>query len=239
MLEICNLSKSFNDFKVLDDISFNVEKGERVVIIGPSGSGKSTILRCINRLEVLDSGHIYFKDELITEDNIDYIRKEIGMVFQQFNLFLNYDVIGNIMLGPIKVNNCSKDIAYKQARRLLKKFDLYDKKDNYPNELSGGQKQRVAILRTLAMNPKVVLFDEPTSALDPEMVGEVEDLIENLAINNLTMVIVSHDMKFVKKVATKVIFIDSGKIIEEGDPDTIFNHPKSDRLKEFLSKFKD
>lgn len=238
MLKISKLSKSFGKKKVIKKIDLEIEKGERVVIIGPSGSGKSTLLRMINRLEKPTSGEIYYNDELITDRNIDEIRSKISMVFQQFNLFNNLSVIDNIALGPIKVKGISEFKAYNKARNLLKRFDLARDIDSYPKELSGGMKQRVGIIRSLAMEPEIILFDEPTSALDPEMVKEVVDLILDIKDSVDTMIIVSHELSFVKKVATKVVFLCDGIIEEVGTPNEIFNHPKSPKLKKFLSNFK-
>lgn len=239
MLEVKNLKKSFGDKKVLKGIDLNIDKGEVVGIIGPSGCGKSTLLRCINLLEKPTSGEIYYNDEKYDKTrNLSKYRREVGMVFQQFNLFPHLTVLDNITLAPVKLGILTEDEAIKAAKRYLKKIDLLDKADFYPNELSGGQKQRVAICRTLIMNPKVILFDEPTSALDPEMIGEVTKLMRDIknADFNMTMIIVSHEMKFIKDFCSRVIFLDEGKVIEDGTPNEIFNHPKDEKLQRFLSK---
>ena len=240
MLVIKKLKKSFGKNNILKDIDLTVEKGERVALIGPSGCGKSTFLRCINLLEKIDSGNIYFNDIDLTKvkKDLNLYREKIGMVFQQFNLFNNLTVLENITLAPIKLKLLSENDAKKEAIKLLKKIGLENKKDNYPNELSGGQKQRVAIIRTLIMKPDIILFDEPTSALDPEMIGEVEDLIKQIANDGMTMIIVSHEMEFVKSIATKVIFINEGKIVEGGTVKEIFEKPKNERLKEFIKNIK-
>ncbi len=237
MLEIKSLKKNFGTKKVLKGIDLEVNKGDIVGIIGPSGCGKSTLLRTINLLELPTSGTINFEGKnLDFKDNLTLIRRKIGMVFQQFNLFSNMTVLENIILAPVKLKILTRDEAVKEALRLLKKIDLYDKKDYYPYELSGGQQQRIAIIRALIMNPDLMLFDEPTSALDPEMIGEVTNLMKEIANQGMTMMVVSHEMSFIKKFATKVIFMEDGKIIEQGTSEEIFNHPKDDRLKEFLSK---
>ena len=239
MLEVKNLKKSFGDKKVLKGIDLNIDKGEVVGIIGPSGCGKSTLLRCINLLENPTSGEIFYNDEKYDRTrNLSKYRREVGMVFQQFNLFPHLTVLDNITLAPVKLGILTEDEAIKTAKRYLKKIDLLDKADFYPNELSGGQKQRVAICRTLIMNPKVILFDEPTSALDPEMIGEVTKLMRDIkdADFNMTMIIVSHEMKFIKDFCSRVIFLDEGKVIEDGTPNEIFNHPKDEKLQRFLSK---
>ncbi len=239
MLEVKNLKKSFGDKKVLKGIDLNIDKGEVVGIIGPSGCGKSTLLRCINLLENPTSGEIFYNDEKYDRTrNLSKYRMEVGMVFQQFNLFPHLTVLDNITLAPVKLGILTEDEAIKAAKRYLKKIDLLDKADFYPNELSGGQKQRVAICRTLIMNPKVILFDEPTSALDPEMIGEVTKLMRDIknADFNMTMIIVSHEMKFIKDFCSRVIFLDEGKVIEDGTPNEIFNHPKDEKLQRFLSK---
>ena len=234
MLKVVKLEKKFENNRVLNDIDFTLEKGERVVIIGPSGSGKSTFLRCLNYLECPTKGEIYFKDKLIT--NTFDLKGKIGMVSQSFNLFNNMNIVDNIILSPIKTNYLSDHDARKKAIELLSKINLSDKKEAMPNDLSGGQKQRVAIVRSLIMNPEIMLFDEPTSALDPEMIGEVLEIIKEVANEGMTMVIVTHELNFAKQVATRVLFMDEGKIIEEGTPELIFEHPKTERLKEFLSK---
>lgn len=239
MLEVRNLKKSFGDKKVLKGIDLKIDKGEVLGIIGPSGCGKSTLLRCINLLEEPTSGEIYYNEEKYdrTKNLSDY-RREVGMVFQQFNLFPHLTVMENITLAPLKLGILTEDEAVKAAKRYLKKIDLLDKADFYPNELSGGQKQRVAICRTLIMNPKVILFDEPTSALDPEMIGEVTKLMRDIKDTdfNMTMIIVSHEMKFIKDFCSRVVFLDEGKVIEDGTPNQIFNHPKDEKLQKFLSK---
>ncbi|MEG0137384.1 MAG: amino acid ABC transporter ATP-binding protein [Bacilli bacterium] len=236
MLEVKNLFKNFGKIKVLKDINLKIEKKDIIVIIGPSGSGKSTLLRCINELEKPTKGEILFEGKLVT--NIDSHRKKVGMIFQHFNLFPHLTVLENLTIAPIKLKLKKKEEAEKDAKSLLKDVNLMDKIDVYPNNLSGGQKQRVAILRTLMMEPSMILADEPTSALDPEMVGEVLELMQKLAKDGYTMVVVSHEMKFARNVATKIIFMDEGRIIETGTPEEIFEHPKNERLKEFLSKIK-
>lgn len=237
MIETKQIYKSFDNNEILKGVSFKVEQGEKVVIIGPSGSGKSTLLRCLNLLEIPDKGKVFFENEEITNKiDIDKFRQQIGMVFQHFNLFPNLTVKENITVAPVNLGIKTKEEADKQAERLLRKINLLKKADKYPNQLSGGEKQRVAIVRALAMDPKVMLFDEPTSALDPEMVGEVLELMKNLAKEGMTMVIVTHEMGFAKEVGNRVIFMDEGKIIEEGTPIKIFDNSKSMRLKKFLNK---
>lgn len=236
MIQIKNLNKYFNKLHVLKNISYNINKGDVISIIGPSGSGKSTLLRCINLLEVPTSGEILFQGTNIQNTNINKVRENMGMVFQHFNLFPHMTVLENITLGPIKVKNIPKNDAEKIALDLLKKVDLLDKKDSYPSNLSGGQKQRIAIARSLANKPHVLLFDEPTSALDPEMVKEVLNVIKELALNNMTMIIVTHEMNFAKEVSNKIIFMDKGEIIEDSSPKEFFNNTKTERAKEFLSK---
>lgn len=239
MLKIKSLKKKFGSKKVLKGIDLEVNKGDIVGIIGPSGCGKSTLLRTINLLEIPTSGTINFEGKnLDFKENLTLVRRKIGMLFQQFNLFSNMTVLENIILAPVKLKILSHDEAVKEATSLLKKIDLYDKKDYYPYELSGGQQQRIAIIRALIMHPDLMLFDEPTSALDPEMIGEVTNLMKEIANQGMTMIVVSHEMNFIKKFATKVIFMEDGKIIEQGTKEEIFNHPKDDRLKEFLSKVK-
>ena len=241
MITVKDLYKDFGEngeIKVLKGVSEHIEKGEKVVIIGPSGSGKSTFLRCLNRLEEPTSGEIYFEDQLITSPNcnIDKLRMKMGMVFQHFNLFPHLSIMDNITLAPIKLLKKSKEEARENAMKLLARVGLPDKADAFPGQLSGGQKQRIAIARSLAMNPDVMLFDEPTSALDPEMVGEVLDLMKELAEDGMTMVVVTHEMGFAKEVANRVLFMDEGIILEQGSPAEIFTAPKSPRLKDFLSK---
>ena len=238
MLEVKNLKKKYGKNLVLKGINLKVNKGERIAIIGPSGCGKSTFLRCLNMLEFPTSGSIIFDGQNITDNNVDLsiIRRKMGMVFQQFNLFPHLTVLDNIILVPVKLGILSYNEARKKALDLLESIDLKDKAKNYPNELSGGQKQRVAIVRTLIMDPEVILFDEPTSALDPEMILEVFDLIMKLASDGITMIMVSHEMNFVKKFATRVLFIDEGKIVFSGSVEDVFNETKNDRLKDFLVK---
>ncbi len=238
MISVKNLCKKFNGQDVLKNITTEIDKGEKVAIIGPSGSGKSTFLRCLNLLEVPDSGEIWFEDQLLTDPKTDIykVREHMGMVFQSFNLFANKTVMENITLAPVKLGVMNKEEAAQKALTLLDLVDLRAKADVYPASLSGGQKQRIAIARSLAMNPKVMLFDEPTSALDPEMVGEVLGLIKALAEDGMTMVIVTHEMGFAREVATRVFFIDEGIIMEENTPEMIFNSPQSKRLQDFLSK---
>ena len=238
MIETKKLEKHFKDLYVLKGIDQKIEKGEKVVIVGPSGSGKSTFLRCLNFLEVPTGGEVWFEGINLTDAsvNIDKHRQKMGMVFQHFNLFPHLTIMQNITLAPIKLKLQTKEEAEASAERLLERIGLLDKKDAYPSTLSGGQKQRIAIVRSLAMNPDVMLFDEPTSALDPEMVGEVLDLIKELADDGMTMVIVTHEMAFAKEVATRVLFMDEGQILEENTPDEFFGNPQNERLKEFLSK---
>jgi len=233
-----NLQKAFGDHVVLNGIDETINKGEKVVIIGPSGSGKSTFLRCMNLLEVPTGGEIWFEDNNITDKKTDInkLRCKMGMVFQQFNLFPHLSVLENITLAPVNLGLMTKEEAESKAVELLKRIGLAEKAAAYPNQLSGGQKQRIAIVRALAMNPDVMLFDEPTSALDPEMVGEVLDLMEQLADEGMTMVVVTHEMRFARKVATRILFIDEGKIVEQNTPDEFFDNPTHPRLKEFLSK---
>ncbi len=241
MISVKNLYKDFgdnNEIKVLKGVDEHISKGEKVVVIGPSGSGKSTFLRCLNRLEEPTSGEIYFDGQLITDPkcNINKLRMHMGMVFQHFNLFPHLSILENITLAPIKLLRQSKAEAEANARALLERVGLPDKAEAYPAQLSGGQKQRIAIARSLAMNPQVMLFDEPTSALDPEMVGEVLDLMKQLAEDGMTMIIVTHEMGFAREVANRVIFMDEGRILEQGAPDEFFANPKHPRLKDFLSK---
>ncbi|MDR1391964.1 MAG: amino acid ABC transporter ATP-binding protein [Clostridiales bacterium] len=235
-VSVKNLYKSFGDLKILKGISLDVTEGEVVGIIGPSGSGKSTFLRCLNLLEQPDSGEVFIdKNELKKDKNIDKLRRNIGMVFQQFNLFPHITVKKNIMLAPVDLKIMSKEEAESKAYELLKRVGLADKADSYPKQLSGGQQQRVAIARALAMNPGVMLFDEPTSALDPEMVVEVLEVIKELALSSMTIIIVTHEMRFARDVANRILFMDGGRIIEEGSPDSIFQNPKEERTKKFLS----
>ena len=238
LIKADNLEKDFGGLHVLKGISTDIKKGEVVAIIGPSGSGKSTFLRCLNRLEESTGGTIEFEGVDITSPkvNINLHRQRMGMVFQHFNLFNNLSIIDNIAYAPMKLKKIKKSDAYEQAKELLKTVGLEDKADAYPSQLSGGQKQRIAIVRALAMEPDVLLFDEPTSALDPEMVGEVLEVMRRLAKDGMTMVVVTHEMGFAKEVASKVLFMDDGKIVEEGTPSEIFDNPKSERLKDFLSK---
>ena len=238
MIKIENLHKRFGKLEVLNGIDINVEKGEIIAIIGPSGSGKSTFLRCINRLEEPSEGKIFIdgKNILSKETNINKIREKVGMVFQHFNLFPHKNVIKNITLAPIKIKNYSLELAEKKADKLLSKVGLLDKKYAFPNQLSGGQKQRIAIARALAMEPEVMLFDEPTSALDPEMLKEVLDVMIELAREGMTMLIVTHEMGFAKNVATRILFMNDGKILEDEKPEEFFNNPKHSRTKEFLYK---
>lgn len=238
MIKIENLYKRFGKLEVLNGIDINVEKGEIIAIIGPSGSGKSTFLRCINRLEEPSEGKIFIDGEnvLSKETNINEIREKVGMVFQHFNLFPHKNVIKNITLAPIKIKNYSLELAEKKADKLLSKVGLLDKKYAFPNQLSGGQKQRIAIARALAMEPEVMLFDEPTSALDPEMIKEVLDVMIELAREGMTMLIVTHEMGFAKNVATRILFMNDGKILEDEKPEEFFNNPKHSRTKEFLYK---
>ena len=238
MIKIENLHKRFGKLEVLKGIDINVEKGEIIAIIGPSGSGKSTFLRCINRLEEPSEGKIFIDGEniLSKETNINKIREKVGMVFQHFNLFPHKNVIKNITLAPIKIKNYSVELAEKKADKLLSKVGLLDKKYAFPNQLSGGQKQRIAIARALAMEPEVMLFDEPTSALDPEMIKEVLDVMIELAREGMTMLIVTHEMGFAKNVATRILFMNDGKILEDEKPEEFFNNPKHSRTKEFLYK---
>lgn len=238
MLEIKNLTKKFNNNIILNNVNYKINKGDIIAIIGPSGSGKSTFLRCMNLLEKPNSGNIIFENNDLTVSNqqIDIIRQKIGMVFQHFNLFPHFDVLKNLIFAPVKLNLMNKSEAIEKATKYLDRIGLSDKIHTYPQSLSGGQKQRIAIIRSLMMNPHIMLFDEPTSALDPEMVGEILNLIEEVAKEGMTMVIVTHEMGFAKKIANKVIFMDKGEIIEEDSPYEIFNNPKSERLKEFLSK---
>ena len=238
MIDVKNLTKSFGNLEVLKGVSQHISKGERVVLIGPSGSGKSTFLRCLTLLETPTSGEIIFEGQSITDDKCDInkIRQKMGMVFQHFNLFPNMTILKNITLAPVRTGLMNKEQAEKKARELLKRVGLEDKADSYPAQLSGGQKQRIAIVRALCMQPEVMLFDEPTSALDPEMVGEVLDVMKELAKSGMTMVCVTHEMGFAREVADRVLFMDEGKILEEGTPAEIFTSPKEQRTKDFLNK---
>jgi ABC-type polar amino acid transport system ATPase subunit len=238
VIEVNNLHKSFGKLKVLKGITEKIEEREVVCVIGPSGSGKSTFLRCLNLLEIPTSGDIWIDGEKITDSNVDInkIREEVGMVFQRFNLFPHMTALKNIALAPIKVRGLPEKEAYDRARSLLKKVGLEDKADVYPNSLSGGQQQRVAIARALAMHPKVMLFDEPTSALDPEMVGEVLNVMKDLAKEGMTMIVVTHEMGFAREVGNRVLFMDDGIIVEKGTPQEIFFNARNERTKSFLSK---
>ena len=238
MIDVKNLVKCFGNLEVLKGVSQHISKGERVVLIGPSGSGKSTFLRCLNLLETPTSGEIIFEGQSITDEKCDInkIRQKMGMVFQHFNLFPNMTIMKNITLAPVRTGLMKKEEAEAKARELLKRVGLEDKANNYPAQLSGGQKQRIAIVRALCMKPEVMLFDEPTSALDPEMVGEVLDVMKELARSGMTMVCVTHEMGFAREVADRVLFMDEGKIVEEGTPGEIFSSPKEQRTKDFLNK---
>lgn len=238
MITVRNLKKSFGSVEVLKDINAEVKEQEVVCVIGPSGSGKSTFLRCLNRLEEISGGEVVINGHHITDQkiNINSVRQEVGMVFQQFNLFPHKTVLGNIMLAPLKVRSEEKAEAEKRAYELLDKVGLREKANSYPGELSGGQKQRVAIARALAMNPKIMLFDEPTSALDPEMVGDVLEVMKQLAREGMTMVVVTHEMGFAREVGDRVLFMDGGYIVEENKPDELFGNPQHERTKAFLSK---
>ena len=238
MIEVKGLKKEFNGLKVLNGIDYKIKQGEKIVVIGPSGSGKSTFLRCLNLLEEPTEGEVWFDGVNITDpqNDINKMRQKMGMVFQHFNLFPHMTVLGNITFAPVRLGLQTKEEANANAMRLLKRIGLEDKANEYPNRLSGGQKQRIAIVRALAMNPEVLLFDEPTSALDPEMVGEVLDLIRELANEGMTMVIVTHEMGFAREVGTRVLFIDEGVIKEENTPQECCVNPQNPRLKEFRSK---
>ena len=238
MIKVKNLHKKFDNLTVLDGIDEHITQGEVVVVIGPSGSGKSTFLRCLNLLETATEGEIYVDDELITAPkvNVNRVRQKMGMVFQQFNLFPHLTIMENITLAPVLLKKLGKEDAIKRGQELLERVNLGEKADAYPAQLSGGQKQRVAIARALAMDPEIMLFDEPTSALDPEMVGEVLDVMKDLARSGMTMVIVTHEMGFAREVASRVLFIDQGVVMESGTPEEIFNNPQNERTKNFLSK---
>lgn len=239
ILQIKNLKKVYNDTVVLEDISLDVEKGEVVVLLGPSGCGKSTFLRCINGLEQTQSGSILLKNDNISSEKTKWseVRQKIGMVFQNYDLFPHLSVLDNIILGPLKVQKRDKDEIKKEAETLLSRVGLLHKINAFPRELSGGQKQRVAIVRALIMKPEIMLFDEVTASLDPEMVREVLDVVLELASNGMTMLIVTHEMMFAKKIADKIVFIDGGKIVEKATPDEFFENPKSERAKQFLNIF--
>jgi polar amino acid transport system ATP-binding protein len=238
MIELKNVNKYFGNFQALKNINFQVKKGEVVVVCGPSGSGKSTLIRCINKLEDAEEGEIIVDKINIDKKkaNVNKIREEAGMVFQHFNLFPHLSIIENIMIAPMKVRKLSKSEAQKFAMELLERVKIPHQANKYPSELSGGQKQRVAIARTLAMKPKIILFDEPTSALDPEMIGEVLDVMKDLAKENYTIVCVTHEMGFAKEVSDRIVFMDNGIIVEENTPHEFFNNPKTDRAKKFLSE---
>ena len=238
LIKVTDLKKHFGDIKALDGVSAEIYKGEVVVVIGPSGSGKSTFLRCLNRLEAPTGGTILFENEDITDKkcDIDRHRQKMGMVFQHFNLFPHMTVLKNMTIAPMKLKGLSEEQAKAEAMELLKKVGLEDRAEAYPAQLSGGQKQRIAIVRALCMQPDVMLFDEPTSALDPEMVGEVLEVMKTLALEGMTMVVVTHEMGFAREVGSRVIFMDGGVIVEEGTPTEIFDHSKSERLKSFLAK---
>lgn len=238
MIIVKELCKQFEDNQVLKGVNYHIHPGEKIVVIGPSGSGKSTFLRCLNLLETPTSGEIWFDGQQINAPkvNIDEVRRHMGMVFQHFNLFHNLTIMDNITLAPVKLKLMSQEEAKENALKLLNRVGLAEKADAYPSSLSGGQKQRIAIVRSLAMSPKVMLFDEPTSALDPEMVGEVLEVMKELADSGMTMVVVTHEMGFAREVGTKVLFMDGGNIVEENTPAEFFNNPQSPRLQEFLSK---
>ncbi len=238
MIDVKNLSKSFGDHLVLNDITEHILPGEKVVVIGPSGSGKSTFLRCLNLMEYPSAGQITFDGTVITDPktNIDLVRRQMGMVFQHFNLFPNMTIRKNITLAPVRTKLMSKEQANDVATQLLRRVGLEEKADAYPGQLSGGQKQRIAIVRALAMNPKLMLFDEPTSALDPEMVGEVLAVMKELANEGMTMVVVTHEMGFAREVGNRILFMDEGQIVEQGPPAELFGNPKHPRLQDFLSK---
>ena len=237
-IKVRNLQKDFGKLRILKDINIDIHEGEVVVVIGPSGSGKSTFLRCLNRLEIATGGEIIINGNDISDKhiNINQVRENIGMVFQHFNLFPNMTVLQNIMLAPVKLKKMTKEQAKEAGMKLVTRVGLEEKADVYPQQLSGGQKQRVAIARALAMNPSIMLFDEPTSALDPEMVGEVLNVMQELAKGGMTMVVVTHEMGFAREVADRIVFMDGGYIIEEGTPDEVLKHPKQERTITFLNK---
>ena len=239
MIKVEHINKTFGDLKAVDDVSLHIKKGEIYCLIGPSGSGKSTVLRCVNGLEKIDSGKVYVEGQLMDlskPEEYKQIRSKMGVVFQHFNLFPNMTVLENLTLAPINVNGLKKEEAEEIAMKYLDRVGLADKKDEYPNKLSGGQKQRVAIARALCMNPEIMLFDEPTSALDPEMVIEVLQVMQELAKEGMTMMVVTHEMGFCKTVADQIIFLENGKIIEQSTAEDFFKNPKTDRAKDFLSK---
>lgn len=238
MIRIRDLKKDFGDNHVLRGIDYDIQKGQKIVLVGPSGCGKSTFLRCINMLETPTSGEVWFEDVKVNAPSTDInkVRRRMGMVFQRFNLFQNLTIMDNITLAPVKLGILSKEEAKEKALALLKRVNLSDKADAYPHSLSGGMQQRIAIVRALEMNPDVMLFDEPTSALDPEMVGEVLDVMKGLADEGMTMIVVTHEMAFAREIASRVLFIDEGVIKEEGAPEDFFAHPKNKRLQDFLSK---
>ena len=236
MLTLNNVTITFENQNILENINLEVKKGEIISIIGPSGSGKSTLIRCMNHMVVPSTGYVSFKDEILNENNIDEIRQHIGMVFQAFELFPHLTVLENLILAPVHLKKMSKEEAINKAKELLTRVNLLDKINVYPNTLSGGQKQRIAIVRSLLMNPEIMLFDEPTSALDPEMVKEVLQVIKGLAESGMTICIVTHEMAFAKEISTRVLFVDQKSILADGSVDEVFNNPKNDRLIDFLSK---
>ena len=236
MIDVKGLQKNYGGLQVLKGVDLTINKGDCVVLVGPSGCGKSTFLRCLNRLEEPDGGHVIFNGKEVTDHDIDHVRQKMGMVFQHFNLFPHKTVLQNITMAPVTLKKKTAEEAKAQATALLERIGLADKANEYPNMLSGGQKQRIAIVRALAMAPEVMLFDEPTSALDPEMVGEVLDLMRDLAKDGMTMVVVTHEMGFAREVADRVVFMSEGAIIEEGSPADLFDHPQSERLQSFLAK---
>ncbi|MDE6242337.1 MAG: amino acid ABC transporter ATP-binding protein [Anaeroplasmataceae bacterium] len=236
MLKVDSISVAYKENMVLENVSLEIHKGDILCIIGPSGSGKSTLIRTMNHMIEPSSGKVYFKGEELTQKNLNSIREHIGMVFQNFELFPHLTVLQNLILAPLHLKKYSKEEAISKAQELLKKVHLLDKIDAYPRTLSGGQQQRIAIARSLMMNPDIILFDEPTSALDPEMVQEVEEVIKELAESGMTICIVTHEMSFAKQIANRIIFVCDKTILEEGTPEEVFSHPKTDRLKEFLSK---
>ncbi len=236
MLKLNNVTITFENQNILENINLEVKKGEIISIIGPSGSGKSTLIRCMNHMVIPSTGYVSFKDEILTEKNIDEIRQHIGMVFQAFELFPHLTVLDNLILAPVHLKKMSKEDAINKAKELLTRVNLLDKINVYPNTLSGGQKQRIAIVRSLLMNPEIMLFDEPTSALDPEMVKEVLQVIKDLAESGMTICIVTHEMAFAKEISTRVLFVDQKSILADGSVDEVFNNPTNDRLIDFLSK---